>query len=290
MRYIETSGYCPKNFGRISIKRKHELQKFTDRPSRKSYIKDQPKDWNIVLGGLIRISNGKCWYSEALEAVSPLYIEHFRPKNRINLIKEISDYPEPRTSQCKDGYWWLSYDLSNFRVSGYDPNNEKGTYFPLIENSPICLSPHQNINFEKPFLLDPCKKEDIKLISFVGTTPEPTSPDPNTLDYKRAEFSIKIYDLKNPKLHKSRSLVLTTCQKHVEFAQKHWNKAMSFKDVDQNRFEDSIEAFADFAILITDFLNPRNMYTSMIKSYLNSLSYNWVEIWVLNKAKDLKYI
>lgn len=97
-------------------------------------------------------------------------MEHFRPKKE---SKEID-------GTVRDGYWWLAFDYTNFRLCGNVGNRKKGGLFPLNDQS--CLSSFDNPReeSEEPCLLDPTNSYDVELIAFDEegkAFPEPACSD-----------------------------------------------------------------------------------------------------------------
>lgn len=292
MRYINNSNIRIKRWQIIADQHRKCLFGFTLSAERKAYIDNTPADrkWNIVKPNLERLGHMKCWYTEAREAVSPLYIEHFRPKKQINLIQNIDPYPECRTSQDTEGYWWLSYELSNFRIAANYPNKKKGTYFPLENGSRIASTIHSNIKCERPMLLDPCVKEDIKLLSYRGPIPEPTDSNPANLDNNRARISITIYDLSNNRLKIDRSILFGKCKKQFERADYNWNEMNNNRGSNPDAFTIAAENFAEICVDLIEYLNPKSVYTRMIFCYYDSQTNPWVNEYILDQARLLKYI
>lgn len=53
-----------------------------DPEQRKEYINSNRGKWAAARAYLSGMSHGKCWYSEAREAVSRYQVDHFRPHGR----------------------------------------------------------------------------------------------------------------------------------------------------------------------------------------------------------------
>lgn len=139
---------------------------------------------------LKKLSDGKCWYTEARFTAEYPHLEHFRPKS----CARNEDW-----EKCHGGYWWLAFDIENYRLSKPVPNTRKGTYFPLFDHSLAVQRPGIAVSRESPLFLDPTSQEDVDLISFNSHgCPEPCSNpivDLTEWDLKRIEFSIKHYGL-----------------------------------------------------------------------------------------------
>jgi len=92
-------------------------------------------------------------------------VDHFRPKAG---VKECPNH---------QGYWWLAFDLQNYRYSceycnsrRTDPKTNitggKGTYFPLLTEETRADSPTDDITQEEICLLDPTNPTDPGLLAF----------------------------------------------------------------------------------------------------------------------------
>ena len=136
----------------------------------------------------------KCWYTEIILIGQDAPIDHFRPKARIDQFENYS-YNMPLAA-C--GYYWLKNEPINYRLCCVYANRKtgeggKGCYFPLKDGSPLLTE--NGGELEEPLLLDPCKQEDVKLISFVGNRVISTSTDP--MEQTKVEVSKKIYNLED---------------------------------------------------------------------------------------------
>jgi hypothetical protein len=156
---------------------------------------------------------------------APLEIEHFRPKNKVakldyveksifdeNTWKILGSLRDVQTTR-KEGYYWLTYDWQNYRLSCKDSNTRKGMYFPLLPNSTPATLNGQETN-EIPVLIDPLIKDDAELICFEKINEDEVKVVPSTalsiingvnneeeisetdkINYFRAVVSIWVYNL-----------------------------------------------------------------------------------------------
>lgn len=113
--------------------------------------------WGRLRDWLLTLSHDKCWYSEARDLFSVLEVEHYRPKKRCKRV--------PR-GVFGDGYWWLAFDWSNYRLCGKVGNARKGDFFPLAAGSPTAVYNGLSVLNEIPLLLDPACPGDPDLLSF----------------------------------------------------------------------------------------------------------------------------
>jgi hypothetical protein len=123
---------------------------------RNKLIDDYGHHWRKLRPWLSAISHGKCWFSESRDNASHMEVEHFRPKK---IAKNID-------GSERDGYWWLSFDHTNFRLAGNAPNRKKGGWFPLHKNSNCSCFDIPCEESEVHYLLDPTKKGDVDLLAF----------------------------------------------------------------------------------------------------------------------------
>lgn len=132
---------------------------------RAAFIKKKSYVWGAFSRYLRKMSYGKCWYSESPEVQSFFDVDHFRPK----LEAKRSE------TEVDPGYEWLAFSWENFRLSAQRSNrlstNEdtdeaegKSSWFPLLDGSPKACWELRCIDSEKPILLDPTKKADVRLI------------------------------------------------------------------------------------------------------------------------------
>lgn len=111
---------------------------------------DRIRDW------LLSQFANKCWYTEAEESVSPLHVDHFRPKGRVTNLD----------GSHENGYWWLSFNWKNYVIAGHLINSKKSDYFPLVEGARAtenCAEPQ--LKLEATLLIDPLT-DQARLISF----------------------------------------------------------------------------------------------------------------------------
>jgi hypothetical protein len=184
-----------------------QLIEVQDEELRKEIIQDNANHWSLVKEPLASLSKNKCWYTEKKLTEQEMEVDHFRPKGK---IKGNSVHP---------GYWWLSFDPKNFRLSSKTSNSKrrntfsddldvfgKGTEFPLIDEAIRSDSQTARIDItngqlgdEKPILLDPTNAADISLLDCdftEGKIVETQVVELATEDnIKRCKESIRIYNL-----------------------------------------------------------------------------------------------
>lgn len=156
--------------------------------------------WKLLKETLKTMSYGKCWYSEARELYSHYHVDHFRPKKKAIDIKNAD----------AGGYWWLAFDWENYRLMGSVGNAKKGDYFPVKRHK--ANSHTDPILDEVSYFLDPCSKDDVKLLNFEETGKAiPTANEKAAKwSYIRAKETIEWYDLNYEDLKEERKRIWRT--------------------------------------------------------------------------------
>ncbi|MBK7380305.1 MAG: hypothetical protein IPJ03_15180 [Ignavibacteriales bacterium] len=222
MRYIDRSKIqLPPDWETKASLISDSLKECKTIKAKRELIKKNPI-WTELRTSLEKVSNGKCWYSEAKEIVSLYDVDHFRPKGKVKKIIG--------TTSNETGYWWLAYDWKNYRLSGQicnrplrdtEDNTTKGkhNYFPLRDGSFIARLPEHDINDELVCLLDPTDQDDPSLLQFEKTGDVSPASSKGTWNYSRAHISIKLLHLDFPPLKNARKEVWEYCERKINEAQ-----------------------------------------------------------------------
>lgn len=291
MRYINTSGYNPKKLKIESQKKLVELNSFPTSIEKKAFLDIAANQiWTKHKVAFEKLSHHKCWFSEAFATVSDFQIEHFRPKKRVQLIRNKDNYVEARTVADDEGYWWLSFELDNFRLAGSKPNQFKGSYFPLESGSRIGTSLSDSWKLEKPMFIDPCKKEDVDLITYDGVEPKEANPDVNSIEHIRARISINLFGLKIDKLKNARSRVFETAKNYYNSAELNWNAMNENNGINQVAYNLAKQNFDNNCSYLVLMLKPDKEFTRMVLAFLIAANLNWVNQYILDIAKANKFI
>ncbi len=178
---------------------------------RKNFIKANPL-WKYIKNHLFDIYGNKCWYSECDLAGGDGDVDHFRPKGRSRGINGKKILP--------DGYWWLAYEYTNYRISCIYCNRGRENkragktqgkldWFPLVDGA-TPLTINDDVSIEKYILLDPTNKDDVNLLSFdeTGSAVPLTS---NKVNEQRVIQSISIYHLGDHRFEINRKNVWRDC-------------------------------------------------------------------------------
>jgi uncharacterized protein (TIGR02646 family) len=148
---------------------------------RNKFIDDHSVHWGKLKLWLKVLSKGKCWFSEVRELYSHYDVEHFRPKKEAkNLEKAV-----------RDGYWWLAFDYTNFRLCGNVGNRKKGGWFPLKSDSLYSSFENKREESEDAYLLDPTDAEDVNLIAFDEEGKAIPAPKSSAWEKQRAAQTIE---------------------------------------------------------------------------------------------------
>lgn len=206
------------------MKRSGEILKILsaekDIAKRKSLIDKYQPHWRkqVLLDWLAELSHDKCWFTETYFGGDYPEIEHFRPK------KESLDQ---EGEKIHDGYWWMAFDINNYRLSKPMPNRKKGCYFPLRDTTKAVDAPGGPIDDEDNCLLDPIVEEDCYLLAFneIGNA----EPEAGVIDWKleRVNFSIERYKLNDSRLCRRRKVIWQTCR---DLLAEYQNKAKMADD------------------------------------------------------------
>jgi hypothetical protein len=159
----------PEKLLKVAERAQAELEELPPE-DRIAFIKKKSHIWRAFNRILSRMSYGKCWYSESLDAQSFYDVDHFRPKSEAGRAPDVVD----------DGYPWLAFSWENFRYAAQRCNRHskdedtglvagKGNWFPLMSGSPRATWQDRCEFSERPALLDPTNRNDVDLISVNST-------------------------------------------------------------------------------------------------------------------------
>lgn len=174
--------------------------------------------------------HGKCAYCETYYAASgPVDVEHYRPKGAVS---EDPEHP---------GYWWLAMSWSNLLPSCLDCNRRRKQFvpsnaeslldlysasarhamtsvqsgkkdsFPLSADSKHCRAEQDDLEAERPLLLDPTRDEPDEHLAWHLDPDDPIAlilPVAEAAQGERARVSIHTYGLNRLDLVQARTRVL----------------------------------------------------------------------------------
>lgn len=162
------------------------------RKERNNFITKKSGHWGKLKPWLFALSGGKCWFTDTTNNGSHYDVEHYRPKAEAKNLD----------STVVEGYWWLAFDYTNYRLAGGVPNTKKGGWFPLCDGSLRSSFTARCEESEVPYLLDPANPTDPLLLAFDeegNAIPAPNADnwatETEAWNKLRAEESIKRYKL-----------------------------------------------------------------------------------------------
>lgn len=157
MRRVKICGAPPQDWIDDAKAVTDQLRAATSETQRADIIKKNERLWtdNRIRDWLLNQFNNKCWYTEASESVSPIHVDHYRPKGR---VKDLD-------GKESTGYWWLAFDWGNYRISGHLINSKKSDSFPIVEGFRAREFDMVTLKLEAPLLIDPIK-EEARLVSY----------------------------------------------------------------------------------------------------------------------------
>jgi hypothetical protein len=151
----------PEEWRTLADQKTEDLKRLNDtasREERNKFIDDNAHVWRDrrIKDQLLSLSHGKCWFTEARDKASYLHVEHFRPK------KEAWNLDGTK----RDGYWWRSFDPTNYRICGGVINRPKACFFPLRDGSTPGTPDRPACRDERALFLDPTSVWDVGLVSY----------------------------------------------------------------------------------------------------------------------------
>lgn len=154
---------------------------------------------------LSSLSHDKCWYTETKFGGDYQEVEHFRPKKN-------TKNKDGSVNNVHTGYYWLAFDLENYRLCKRRPNAKKGTFFPVIDEKSRALNEDHDWRDELPLFLDPLDEEDYLLLSFDDNGKPVPASNITAQDIERVEFTIDKYFLDEEVLNRRRAETWVTCR------------------------------------------------------------------------------
>lgn len=232
----------------------------TNDTERHLIIDSNHRIWKLLKDIMKTISFGKCWYSEARELYSHYHVDHFRPKKKALDTSNVD----------QGGYWWLAFSWENFRMMGSVGNTKKGDYFPVKRYK--TKIPSDPIQDEIYYLLDPCNKEDVKLLNFEETGKAiPTATNISHWSYIRAKETIEWYDLNYEDLKEERKRIWRTTVDEIletQFLIDEYEIDQSAKN--EEKITSKFEAFRKMAAPCTEL-------SATYRCCLRSSGFDWAQ-------------
>lgn len=244
-----------------------------DENERKVEINKHSKVWQDpeLKRALQEVSHDKCWYCESRQVRSDKSVDHFRPKNK---VVECPNHP---------GYWWLAFDLSNYRLSctycnsrRKDRENEttggKHDHFPLVDESHRVYE--GDTSNEQPVLFDPITYTDPGLLWFIpdGTVIPKYSKEDHSLHHHRAMGSIELYHLNHVDIREERQELCNFINRKVEDGNLFFIRSSQGDDTARQAWESVLHDLYELIQNDSEYsANARAMISFISKKHL------WVE-------------
>lgn len=281
MLYIDMSRLSPSDAWLVKAQEALEvISAAATKAERSEILRLKARVWSLIKRDLSSLSHGKCWYCEAREARSYMAVDHFRPKGPVK--NAVPDH---------DGYWWLAFELSNYRLSctfcnspvknGNDVTRGKQSLFPLLDESVRARTPSDDLDLEKPVLLDPIRAVDPPLLFFDTdghVHPNPRLCPVGTARFKRASATIEILNLNHPGLRDKRKRLNRRLNRELQTAMRYWPGFVKEADPDSALFEESCEAlkqaiteYAQLAATARSYLRGRRTGDGVVEEVLNTV-------------------
>ena len=248
-----------------------DVKVITNPTARAKAINDRADVWKALRETLAELRKNKCWYCESDDARSDRPIDHYRPKNA---IAECDDH---------DGYWWLAFSWDNFRYCCTFCNSHRvdkvhGTaggkhdHFPIWKDGSRATfdqcSP-DDLEREKPMLLDPCCPTDPPLLWFdengkPAPNPHLCGPEGAFL-HERVMKSIVLYHLDHHQIVDRRRQLYETVKRKLANAE---DKLRRWGDnADTTAQQSLIEAVEE----LKSFMSPGQPYSATAKCAIMAL-------------------
>lgn len=226
-----------------------ELVDAADDPTRQKILGDQNnRIWSELKLELRKLSHGKCWYTEALQAGTDVDVDHYRPKRRVaELIA--AELPHP-------GYWWLAYDPSNYRFSCIVANRRrqdveagrtggKADHFPIQHETDRAYTKDVDFGAEKPLLIDPCVAHEPELITFKEDGEAmPRFPVDQAYKHGKAAKSIELYSINHSEFVTARLELRDRIEKLKKDAKRFFSKLETGDAVHESGYASAIAELA----------------------------------------------
>ena len=116
------------------------------------------KAYPVPIPALSELFHGKCAFCESrVEVTSPGVLDHLRPKWATRGMG--NEY-------APDHYWWLAFAWDNLYLTCPACNKHRGPRFPVEGRR---SGPSDDLNSEKPLLIDPCRDDPTAHLRFASS-------------------------------------------------------------------------------------------------------------------------
>jgi hypothetical protein len=239
-----------------------------DPKKRAQLIKKNSSLWSEIKHELAKVFNFKCWYTESRQIGTDVDVDHYRPKNS---VAELSNNVPQHY-----GYWWLAFELSNYRYSCIIANRQrrdvvtsalggKADFFPIRDETNRAWDENADLDIEQPMLLDPCKLSDVRLLTFKddGEAMPRERVDDKPILFNRADISIRLYSLNHTDFVRERIKLRDDLRKLIKNAKKYYQKLETGDAVHEHAYEQTI-------IKIREAIDKKSEFSSFCLAYLEN--------------------
>lgn len=224
----------------------------------------------------------KCWYSEVDLGGADPNVDHFRPKGR---VIEIDADLQKTGAEMSGGYWWLAYEVLNYRLSSQHANQRrvdnqtdggKADFFPVkgIRGQP--KTPYHQIH-ENVLPLDPCSVSDVSLLGFDpygNPIYVPRKGKSNCDDALRIKVTIWLYHLDKHDTAALRSKAVDEVRRRLRKADGHyvdWHVQVPCMKAKKS-FDDEISEIAAMIEDVSPFAGAKRCAVRLAMA-----DYDWIE-------------
>lgn len=246
-----------------------EVNNEKDPDARARLIKKYRNRWVALREAFDEYSYGKCWYTESKSPGSDDDIDHFRPKGRL------------AEDAKHEGYYWLAFDWTNFRLSSHRANRPrlnpetgdlggKADHFPLIDPAARAYVESDDIMKEDPALLDPTSIVDVSMITFDASGDVALAPDfrGNQAAEVKLKTSILYLHLNWPKFREERLVLYHQVERLVD-------RGSKCAPSGQMQVSGVPDAFKHVLRDLRGLTDPRNSYSRAARAYVELFSHEW---------------
>lgn len=267
----EIKGKIPADWFDAASQALDDVKGITEPTERAKAINKRADVWKALRERLAALRKDKCWYCESNDCRSDRPIDHYRPKNAI--------------AECNnhDGYLWLAFSWDNFRYCCTFCNSKRvdkthGTaggkhdHFPIWTDGVRATfdkcSP-DDLEHEKPMLLDPCCPTDPPLLWF----DENGKPAPNpclcgsagTFLHERVTTSITLYHLDHHTIVDRRQQLYQTIKRKLAQAEEKLRRLRDHADMTAQ------QTLAEDVRELQEFMAPEQPYSAAAKCAIMAL-------------------
>ena len=228
---------------------------------RAKFIDDHDDYWRKLKPYYSTLSHGKCWYTEAKNIASSYHMDHFRPKKETKALRCNCTIT---TTNNNEGYWWLAFDWTNYRLAASIPNSSKKTYFPLKSGTDAAKN-NDELDNEWIGLLDPTDAYDVSLIAYgMDGKVYPACADENCWDALRVLLSVRVYNLNYISLVDARKEVQQVCKTKIEFIK---NAQRDYAETRSKIYRDMVKRYVSE---LREMTKPTAELSAVARNYIRN--------------------